>query len=329
MDFLPSVGAFGATDPLFLLLAALAIEAYAGDIIARLPRVPHPRGVMARAARALELRLNRPQRARKDLIVRGAVTVLTLAVAAAVVGVLIAWLRNLLHFVWVVEVFLLIAMVSQRGSGRQAARVAESLKAEDVTGAREHLRPLAGEMLDPQRLDALDARGLALAALQGLAQRFTAGVVAPVFWYVLLGLPGVLLQQAVRSTASVVATGNRPGGGGYTPASEGDFAFPAVRLDAALQWIPDKIAGLLLTFAAVFIPTTKPLRALRRLRPGRSWSVAALGGALTLAARADASISPVAAPGPRELKRALGLFAVGCLINAGIVAAIVLLRQAV
>lgn len=329
MDLLPSVGAFGATDPLFLLLAALAVEGYAGDIVARLPRVPHPRGVIARAAGKLEARLNKPQRNRRDLIVRGVVVVLAIALGAAGAGLLLAWVRDTVNFFWVVELLLLVSLVSQRGSGRQAARVAEALKAGDVTGAREHLRPLAGEMLDPKRLDALDSRGVALAALQGLAVRFSGGVVAPVFWYVLLGLPGILLQQAVRSTATVVATGNRPGGGGYNPAMEGDFAFPAVRLDAALGWIPDKIAGLLLVFAAVFIPAAKPLRALRRLRPGRSWPVAAMGGALMLAARADASISPAAAPGAKEITRALALFAVGCLVNAGVIAVLVLLRQTV
>lgn len=321
-------GAYGATDPLFLLLAALAIEAYAGDILARLPWIPHPRALVARAAGRLEIKLNKPQRSRTVLIVRGAVVVVAVVLGAAAAGWGLGLLTRDFPYTWVIELFVLVALLNQRSSGRQAGRVVAALQARDVAGAREHLRTLAGELLDPDELERLEPRGIGLAAVAGLGQRFASGVLAPVFWYALLGLPGLFAQQAARVVALVVATGNRPGGGGYDLGREGDFAFAAVRLDAALVWIPDKLAGLMLVLAAIFVPTTHPGTALRRLpRAASSWAVAALGGALRLAARRDASLSPAAAPGAQEVRRAIGLFMVGCLINAGGLAVLVLLRQ--
>lgn len=329
MDLPAPLGVYGATDPLFLLLAALAIEAYAGDLAARLPRLPHPRALIARTAAELERRLNRPQRSQRALIVRGAVVTLFVAGLGAAAGVALAAAVRSLPFVWVLELFLLASLLGQRLTGQKAARVADSLRDEDVEEARHHLRALAGERMDPQQIEKLDGRGVGLAAVRGIGTRFMGAVVGPMFWFVLLGLPGLFLQQSVRVAATVLATGNRPGGGGFDAAREGDFAFPAVRLDAALEWIPDKLAGLYLALAAVFVPTARPGMAARRLLKARAWAVAALGGALGLMARADAAPSPAAAAGTTEVARALALFTVGCLINAGVVAVLVLLRQAV
>lgn len=328
MDFLITTTTYGVADPLFLLLAALAIEAYAGDIIARLPGIPHPRGLMARAAGELEARLNRPQRSRNALVVRGAVVTLFLAAAAVATGFLLAAATRAFPFAWVVELFVLIALVGQRASGRRAVQLSDALGRDDVEDAREHLRVLSGELHDPQRLERLDGTGLALAGIGGLAERYNSAVVGPVFWYILLGLPGILLQQSVRTIAAVVATGNRPGGGGYRSGDEGDFAFVAVRLDAALGWIPDKLAGLFLILASVFIPGARPMTALKRLWRGTRWSVTALGGALSLTARSDGSLSPASMPGERDVTRALAVFTLACLINFAVVTALVLLRHA-
>lgn len=327
MEFLTVRGAFGATDPLFLLLAALAIEAYVGDLAARLPRLPHPRGLVARAAGELERRLNRPQRSRRALVVRGAIAVVALGGAAIAAGVALAAFTRGFPFAWLIELFLLISLLGARLTGRKAAGVARALDAGDDAAARHDLRALAGERMDPQRLDGLDARGIAVAAAGGVAARFATAVVAPVFWYVLLGLPGIFLQQAVRVVATVVATGNRPGGGGFDPDREGDFAFPAVRLDAALVWIPDKLAGLFLALAALFVPRARPAMAARRLLKARYWAAAALGGALGLMARRDAAPSAAGDAGPAEVRGALALFVVACVIQVGLIAALVLLRR--
>jgi len=328
MESLADAAVYGATDPIFLLLAALVIEAYVGDLLAHLPRVPHPRALLVRLTGALERRLNRPQRSRRNLVLRGAAQAVALTGAASALGALLAALTRAVPYAWIAELLVLVALVGQRSAGREGARTAGALESGDLDSARGHLNALAGDLLDPAAVARWPAPRLGLAAVMGLGERFAGSVVAPVFWYVLLGLPGVLGQQALRTIARVVATGNRPGGGGYDQRREGDFAFFAVRLDLALTWVPDKLAGLYLAAAAVFVPTTHALGALKRLPRGHWWSVAALGGALHLAARRDATLSPAAAPGARQVGRALGLFTVGCLINAAFLGLLVLARHA-
>lgn len=327
MDPTLPFGAYGAYDPLFLLLAALGIEAYAGDVVARLPRMPHPRALAARAAGRLERRLNRPRRGRSALVLRGLVVVLALAGGAALAGAALAWLTRVYPFAWVLELFLLVALLGQSGVLRGLARVAAALDAGSGERARAALRPLAGDQLAPEQLEQLDRRGLAIAALDGGARRAVAGGLAPVFFFVLLGLPGLCAQQTVRVVASVLATGNKAGGAGLGRQREGDFALAAISLDAALQWLPDKVAGGLFALAAVFVPQAHPGTALGRLGRSSAWAVGALGGALALSGRRDGTLSRAGAPETLQLRRARLLIAVAFLIQAGAVAALVLLRQ--
>ena len=327
MNLTLPAGAFGATDPLFLLLAALAIEAYAGDILGRIPKLPHPRAPVVHAANRLERRLNRPHRSQAGLMLRGGTLVSGLALASALVGVGAAILTRHFPYLWLLELLLLIAMLGQRPAWRGARSVSQALVRRDPIQARHELNALAGDILDPDEIQHMGARQIGLAAVAGLGERFASAVVAPAFWYVLLGLPGLFAQQAVRSVATVIATSNRPGGGGYRRHAEGDFAFLAVRLDAALDWIPDKLAGVILAVAAVFIPSAHPITAFRRLPRGHWWSIAAIGGALHLAARRNASLSAAAAPDTNQVNRAIALFAVGSLIHGGLLAGLLVLRQ--
>lgn len=328
MDLPGPFGAYGANDPLFLLLAALAIEAYAGDIIARLPKVPHPRAVVARLAGRMEKRLNRPQRGSRALLVRGLIVGLVIPMLAALFGWLLALITRPYPYAWVIELFLLIALLGQRTTLNRLKAVAVELRHGSAERMRDSLRALAGERLDPLQLEQLDVRGCAVAALDGAARRAVAAVFAPVFWYVLLGLPGICLQQAARTVATVLATGNRPGGGGIDYAREGDFALVALRLDRALEWLPDKLAGGLFAVAALFVPGSHPWMAVRRLPRARAWAVGAIGGALRLTGRKDGTISRLGAPEAGQLRRAAMLLGVAFLIQAGLVALLVLGRQA-
>ena len=324
----PSIsGVYGATDPLFLLVAALALDAYVGDILGRLPRVPHPRALVVRLAHRAELLLNRPTAHRRGLMARGAGAAVGVTALAAATGWGVAAATRSVPLLWAVELFLIASLISQRAAGRTALAIARALERREIGVARRELTALTGELLDPNDIRAMDSRAVSLSAVAGLGERFASAVVAPAFWFVLLGLPGLFGQQALRSYATAVATTNRPGGGGYHRGTEGDFAFPAARLDAALAWIPDKLAGVLLALAAVFVPTAQPGMALARLPRGQWWAIAAIGGALGLSARTAPARTHAAAPEARQVGRGVGVFTLGCLVHAGLLASLLMLRQ--
>ncbi len=317
-------GVYGATDPIFLLLAALALDAYVGDILGRLPRIPHPRALVVRLAHWLEPQLNRPTPSRRRLIARGAALAVAVTALAAGVGWGIAYATRSVPYLWVVELFLIASLISQRAAGRHALSIARALERRQIGVARRDLTALAGELFDPNAIRGMDPHAVSLSAVAGLGERFVSAVVAPAFWFVLLGLPGLLGQQALRSYATAVATSNRPGGGGYRRGEEGDFAFPAARLDAALDWIPDKLAGVLLALGAAFVPTAHPGTAFRRLAGGPWWAISALGGALSLKEGANGAHAGAEA---NQVGRGVGVFAIGCLVHAGLLGTFLVVRQ--
>jgi adenosylcobinamide-phosphate synthase len=182
----------------------------------------------------------------------------------------------------------------------------------------------------------LDAHGIARAAIESLAENFGDGVVAPVFWYVLFGFPGLLVYKAINTMDSMI---------GYKTPHYKAFGFSAARIDDIVNIIPARLAGLFLVLAAIFVPTANPMRAARVMlrdagkhrSPNAGWPEAAVAGALNLALAGPRRYPGRVVKDPwigdgsakathRDIRRALYLYAVACLINAAWVAAIMLIR---
>ncbi|MBF0560699.1 MAG: cobalamin biosynthesis protein, partial [Alphaproteobacteria bacterium] len=99
----------------------------------------------------------------------------------------------------------------------------------------------------------LDAAGVARAAIESCAENFSDGVVAPVFWYVVFGLPGLLVYKTVNTLDSMV---------GHRSERYLAFGWASARLDDLMNLIPARLAGLYLVIAAVFVPVADPRRGL-------------------------------------------------------------------
>ncbi len=284
---------------------ALAIEAYVGGLSLRGGWLPRPRRAFARLVREVERRLNRPERSVADRRLRGTVAVLSLAVLTVVVGALAALVTRYYPFAWVIELLFLPLILTQRGTWRRGAAVADALKDGSLIRAREALRPLVRERIEASRLNSLDGAGIIEVTIAGIGMRFAALLVGPVFWYVLLGLPGLLLQQA----AYVMDLALRGRAGAFGDAAE--------RLDRLVSAPSRALAALFLAAAAAFVPGGKPLAALRCLPPHRGGPAAALAAA------------PGEATGSARLARALVVFAVACLFQAAVIGLLALLRLSI
>ncbi len=309
-------GTFGATDPLFLLLLALAAEAYIGDRLSYPRALPHPRQLLGRLLGHLDERLNRDERPDQVLRARGVFLAGGLALGALVVGVGVALVTRYYPFAWILEALLLVTLVSQRTTWRRLAAVRQALENGSLVSAREALRTLAENGIPADELERLEGPEIASAAVAALGDRYVGRLVAPVFWFVLLGLPGLFVQQAVEIGAARL-------GRVKSRAGIGEFAQPVVTLNVWIAFLPDRLAGLLLAAAAAIEAQGRSLAAFRRLRGSARWPRAALAGGLGLVAEQQTRI---AAPGPALLGEALRLFAGACLLNAGLVALVLLLR---
>jgi len=307
--------------PPAVLLLALALDAVVGDMRPVFRFVPHPVVAIGGLIDRLDRRLNRPQRSDADRRLRGALSVGIVVAVAAGIG----WAAHgvFIHakWGWIAETVAVAVLVAQRSLHDHVAAVGVALDRHGLAAGRAAVSHIVGR--DPETLD---AHGVARAAIESLFENFADGVVAPVFWYLLLGLPGLCALKAINTLDSMI---------GHRTPRHLAFGAAAARLDTAVMFLPARLAALCLVIAAAAAPGADPRAALRiawrDARRHRSvnagWPESAGAGALGLALsgprRYHGAVSdePWVGDGraratPADIDRALRLFALACLVHA-------------
>ncbi len=276
MQFPWILGAAEPVAPGIVILLALAIDAAIADPRALYRLVPHPVALIGRAVAIADDCLNRPRWGAGARVAAGLLSSVAVVVAATAVGWAVAALARPLPGGWLILAVLASTLIAFRGLYDHVRAVAAGLET-DLAAGREAVRHIVGR--DPK---GLDAAGVARAAIESAAENFSDGVVAPVFWFALFGLPGLAGYKAVNTLDSMI---------GHRGARYERFGKAAARLDDAVNWLPARLAGGLIAAAALLVPGARAGRALRAMlrdaprhrSPNAGWSEAAMAGALGLA----------------------------------------------
>jgi adenosylcobinamide-phosphate synthase len=327
-------GGLARPDTILLVLLALALDWVVGDMRVLFRVVPHPVQLVGALVAFLERRLNREWRAAATRRLRGLLVVAVLVALAAILGFEIARLSRAVPYGWVIELFFVTALVAQRSLFDHVYAVAAALKNRGLAAAKREVRHIVG-----RDLDHLDDHGVARAAIESCAENFSDGVVAPVFWYVALGLPGLMVYKTVNTMDSMI---------GHRSTRYRDFGMAAARLDDVLNLIPARLAGVLIAVAALFAPTANPFRAFATMvrdarkhsSPNAGWPEAATAGALGLALAGPRRYGEVRADDPwigagraratyQDIHRTLFLYVVACAVNAALLGLLAVLRAAI
>ncbi len=309
-------------DPLLLLVAGLVIDALFGDMLVIFRHIDHPVVVAGRAIAFFDRKLNRQNRSETSRRDRGIVTVILLVAAAAAAGLAVERVCRGHLLGAVVEALLIAVLVAQRSLYEHVAAVAKALDAGGLAAGRAAVRHIVGR--DPM---SLDRHGVARAAIESLAENFSDGVVAPVFWYLLLGLPGLFAYKMANTLDSMI---------GHRTLHYRAFGWAAARLDDVLNLVPAPISGLLLAAGAVVADRCRPDRALAiMIRDGRKhhspnagWPESAMAGALGLALAGPRRYLEGLVDDPwlgdgsaraatSDIVRALHLYRLACLLEGG------------
>ena len=317
-------------DPLILLLLALVLDAYLGEARFLVRWTGHPVEWVGRLIGFLDAKLNREKRGDVDRTIRGALVVIFVVVVAGGVGVAITWASLTNPWGWFIELALIFTLLAGRSLHDHVKAVALGLN-ESTEAGRQAVRHIVGR--DPSFLD---DHGVARAAIESAAENFSDGVIAPVFYYLLFGLPGLCIYKAVNTMDSMI---------GYKNTRYAAFGFTAAKLDDALNILPSRLAGLFIVVAAFFTPTANPIAAWRIMwrdagkhgSPTAGWTEAPMAGALNIALAGPRKYAGrvidgawigdgTAQVGATDIRRALKLYIVANLVIVGVVAGLVLVR---
>ena len=251
------------------MAVAMLVDAALGWPDGVFARIGHPVTWLGRLIGALDARWNRSEDAAwtrraagiaAALIVIALSSCLALAVQAAMPQ---GWGRLILLGI------LAWPFVALRSLRDHVAAVAYPLQAGDLAAARTAVSMIVGR--DPANLD---EAGIARAAIESLSENASDGIVAPLFWGVLFGLPGIVGYKAVNTLDSMI---------GHRSDRHQWFGWAAARIDDVANLVPARLTGLL--FALV---SARPVDAIscmakdasRHRSPNAGWPEAAMAGAL-------------------------------------------------
>lgn len=222
------------------MLLAWAIEAAFGWPDGVYRRIRHPVVWIGWLVNRLERTLNREPLGERGRLLAGAlasgivifiVVAIAWALACAVTALLPAGPPGI-----AAEALIAASLLASRSLYEHVAAVATALGSGAVAAAREAVAHIVGR--DPQ---GLNEAGIARAALESLAENASDAVVAPLFWGLLLGLPGIAAYKAVNTLDSMI---------GHRTARYQRFGQCAARLDDVANWLPARLTGALFALAA-------------------------------------------------------------------------------
>jgi len=298
-------------EPVALL--ALALDAGIGWPGALYARIGHPVGGFARIIASCEGCWNRPDRGADRRRALGAATVLLLLAVAGGGGLAVQAivLRLAGPAAWPLIALFAFPALAQRSLFDHVRPVAAALAAGDLGGARAAVAMIVGR--DTRDLD---AAGIARAAIESLAESFCDGVVAPLFWLLLLGLPGAWAYKAINTADSLI---------GHREPRWRAFGWAAARSDDLLNLAPARLAGSVICLAGGGGWRTMWRHARRHASPNAGWPEAAMAGALGLRLAGPIAYDGAVQDKPwigagrptadaRDIDRALGVYVRACLI---------------
>lgn len=244
-----------------ILAIALLLDAAFGEPRVLWDRLPHPAVLMGRLVGWCDRRFNRGQ----ALKARGIAVTLALLAIGLGLGALIHALPDS----GVVEVITLAILLAQKSLVEHVRAVATGLRL-SVTEGRAAVAMIVGR--DTASMTGPD---IARAAIESAAENLSDGVVAPVFWYLVLGLPGIVAYKLINTADSMI--------GHMTPRHQ-QFGWAAARLDDVLNLIPARLTALMIALTHGWVDPAPILRdAPKHRSPNAGWPESAMAPVLNVA----------------------------------------------
>ncbi|UWQ08127.1 adenosylcobinamide-phosphate synthase CbiB [Aliiroseovarius crassostreae] len=244
------------------LVLAMLLDAIFGEPDWAWKRLPHPAVLMGRLIGWADESFNRGE----GRILRGAAVMLVLCAGAALLG----WAVPHLPFGGLWDMLLAAILIAQKSLAQHVQAVADGLRQSLFHGRQ------AVSMIVGRDTSEMPAPAIARGAIESAAENFSDGVVAPIFWFAVAGLPGLMVYKMVNTADSMI---------GYRTEKHEEFGKFAARLDDVLNWVPARLSALIFMLARRNWAAWDIIRRDAPLHrsPNAGWPEAAMAASLNVA----------------------------------------------
>ncbi|MET0746624.1 MAG: adenosylcobinamide-phosphate synthase CbiB [Rhizobium sp.] len=225
-------------EHLLILVLALLLDRIVGDPDWLWARLPHPVVLFGKAITFVDTRYNLKRLSAADRRRNGLVSIVALLAISLLTGLVIHAVLGL--FGWLgllIEAVLVAIFLAQKSLADHVQAVSQALRQDGLEGGRRAVSRIVGR--DPETLD---EPAVCRAAIESLAENFSDGVVAPVLWYALFGLPGLLFYKMLNTADSMI---------GHKSETYVDFGRAAALLDDVANWPAARLSILLIALGAM------------------------------------------------------------------------------
>ena len=242
------------------LVIAMLLDAALGEPRWLWNSIPHPAVLMGRLIGWCDARFNRGDS--KQLM--GLLTLLGLCLCAGLSG----WLIQLLP-TSILDIVILAILLAQKSLVEHVQAVANALRL-SLGDARKSVAMIVG-----RDTSTMDEPAVARSAIESAAENLSDGVIAPIFWFAIAGLPGLLIYKITNTADSMI---------GYRTPKHAQFGWASARFDDLLNLIPARLTALLI-WAVTARPNPRLIlrEAPLHRSPNAGWPEAAMAHGLGIA----------------------------------------------
>ena len=174
-------------------------------------------------------------------------------------------------FVEVLHIFIVWSLMCSRSLYSHIKKILDDLKVNNLSKAKKSLSKVVG-----RDTNYLKKQGIIRASLESLSESTSDGFVAPLFWYCLFGIHGLVIFKTVNTLDSMI---------GYKSKKYLEFGYASAKLDDIFNYIPSRLTGVIFV-----IISSRPLNTFRIMinhasklnSPNAGWPEAAFAGALMI-----------------------------------------------
>ena len=253
---------------------AFVVERLFGYPLALERLIGHPVQWIGRLIGQLDEKLNHADTPHDTRRLLGGLALVIVLFATWLGAEIVQTLCQSLPLGFVLEALIASFFLASRHLGRAVRAVADELSVSLARG-QAALQPIVGR--DARRLD---GHGVSRAAIETLAENTSDGIIAPLLFLALFGLPGIALYKAINTADSMI---------GHLTARHADFGWAAAKLDDIVNYLPARLTALLIAAAAPLVRANAKAAwaaakrdAPQQDSPNSGWPEAAMAGALGL-----------------------------------------------